>query len=197
MHESSRHRSERGQYLKPIAPLMIEHRLIERMVRLMHEELESIEVLSRPKVMFLDASVDFFRTYADRTHHGKEEDILFHDLGAKILSPEHAAIMEELVQEHIKARSNVRALSEARQAYVGSISGSPEAMVALDEIVARLKTLVALYPPHIDKEDRHFFIPILDYFSAEEQDAMLQSFMEFDRRMIHEKYKLLVESYEI
>ncbi len=175
---------------------MIEHRLIDRMVKLMTTELASIEVLSRPKLMFLDASVDFFRTYADRTHHGKEEDILFRDLSTKILSPEHAAVMEELVEEHIKARSNVRALHEARQAYAGSISGSPEAMVALEEIVARLKTLVALYPPHIEKEDRHFFIPILDYFSAEEQDEMLQAFMEFDRKMIHEKYKLVVESYE-
>ncbi len=182
--------------MKPIAPLMIEHRLIERMVRLMGVELESIEILSRPKVMFLDASVDFFRTYADRTHHGKEEDILFRDLGAQVLSPEHASIMEELVQEHIKARTNVRALFEARQAYAQSLAGSPEAMVALDEIVARLKTLVALYPPHIDKEDRHFFIPILDYFSEEEQAEMLRQFQEFDQRMIHEKYKLVVESYE-
>jgi len=26
------------------------------------------------------ATVDFFRTYADSTHHGKEEDILYRDL---------------------------------------------------------------------------------------------------------------------
>ncbi len=182
--------------MKPIGQLMIEHRLIERMIKLMREELASIEVLSRPKVMFLDASVDFFRTYADRTHHGKEEDILFRDLGAKILAPEHAAVMDALVQDHIKVRANVRALSDARQAYAGITQGSPAAMVALDEIVARLKTLVDLYPPHIEKEDRHFFIPILDYFSADEQEGMLREFQEFDRRMIHEKYKLVVESYE-
>ena len=182
--------------MKPVGPLMIEHRLIERMVRLMREELASIELLNRTKIMFLDASVDFFRTYADRTHHGKEEGILFRNLGTKVLSPEHNDLMEELVQEHIKARSNVRALAEARQAYAGSKTGSPEAMVALDEIIARLKTLVDLYPPHIEKEDRHFFIPILDYFSQEEQDEMLREFQEFDRQMIHEKYKHVVESYE-
>ncbi len=175
---------------------MIEHRLIERMVRLMAVELESIEVLSQPKVMFLDASVDFFRTYADRTHHGKEEDILFRDLGTRTLSREHASIMEELVQDHVKARANVHGLHEARQAYAQSLAGSPEATVALEEIVARLKTLVALYPPHIVKEDRHFFIPILDYFNEDEQAEMLREFQEFDRQMIHEKYNLVVEAYE-
>ncbi len=182
--------------MKPVGPLMIEHRLIERMVRLMREELASIELLNRPKVLFLDASVDFFRTYADRTHHGKEEDILFRDLGTKALSPEHGSVMEELIQEHIKARTNVRALAEARQVYAAGQTSGMEAMEALGEITARLKTLVDLYPPHIEKEDRHFFIPILEYFSQEEQDEMLREFREFDQRMIHEKYKHVVESYE-
>ena len=194
--EDAGRKGERRSLLKPVGPLMIEHRLIERMVRLMREELASIELLNRPKVLFLDASVDFFRTYADRTHHGKEEDILFRDLGTKALSPEHSSVMEELVQEHIKARTNVRALAEARQVYAASGTSGMEAMEALGEITARLKTLVDLYPPHIEKEDRHFFIPILEYFSQEEQDEMLREFREFDGQMIHEKYKLAVEAYE-
>ncbi len=182
--------------MKPVGPLMIEHRLIERMVKLMRGELDSIQLISRPQAVFLDAAVDFFRTYADRTHHGKEEDILFRDLGTKALSAEHAQVMEELVQEHVQARINVRALAEAREVYVQSPIGSEEALAALDDIVARLQTLIELYPPHIEKEDRHFFIPILDYFSEGEQEEMLREFYEFDRRMIHEKYKKVVQAYE-
>jgi len=33
----------------------------------------------------VDVAVDFIVTYADRTHHGKEEDILFRDLQDKNL----------------------------------------------------------------------------------------------------------------
>jgi hemerythrin-like domain-containing protein len=53
-----------------------------------------------------------------------------------------------------------------------------------------------LFPKHIEKEDKHFFYPILDYFTGKEQDAMLQEFWEFDKKMIHEKYKKVVEEYE-
>jgi hypothetical protein len=34
------------------------------------------------------------------------------------------------------------------------------------------------------------------YFSEEEQQAMLAEFWEFDRKMIHEKYKKVVEQAE-
>ena len=33
--------------------------------------------------VFIDTAVDFIHTYADRCHHGKEEDILFKALAAK------------------------------------------------------------------------------------------------------------------
>ena len=63
----------------PIGLLMREHRRIERMVEGLRGERESVR---RGVVdpVFIDNAVDFFRTYADRTHHGKEEDILFRDL---------------------------------------------------------------------------------------------------------------------
>ena len=71
----------------PIAPLMIEHRLIERMIHLIQQELERIQanVAVDPEFafvdsVFIDTAVDFLRTYADRCHHGKEEDILFPEL---------------------------------------------------------------------------------------------------------------------
>ena len=45
---------------------------------------------------------------------------------------------------------------------------------------------------HIEKEDKHFFIPAMDYFSRDEQQKMLDEFREFDRKMIHEKYRAMV-----
>ena len=63
--------------MKPIGPLMWEHRLIERMVKLLKKELIKIKEIDKVDTNFILIVVDFFRTYADRTHHGKEEDILF------------------------------------------------------------------------------------------------------------------------
>jgi hemerythrin-like domain-containing protein len=66
------------------APLMIEHRLIERMIRLISSRLSAIQKENKVDTIFIDKTVDFIRTYAERTHHGKEEDILFLNLKQKI-----------------------------------------------------------------------------------------------------------------
>jgi hemerythrin-like domain-containing protein len=50
-----------------------------------------------------------------------------------------------------------------------------------------------LYPPHIEKEDKRFFFPVMEYFSPQELDAMIHEFKEFDEKMIHEKYEKLVK----
>jgi len=59
-----------------------------------------------------------------------------------------------------------------------------------------MEALVKFYPIHIEKEDKHFFIPCMDYFNGEEKDAMLKEMREFDRNMIHEKYTRVVEEHE-
>lgn len=174
----------------PIGPLMIEHRLIERMSTLINRRGFVIDQSAGPDLRFIDATVDFFKTYADRCHHGKEEDILFRDLAGKTLSKEHAKIMQELIQEHIFGRKTVGKLVAAKDQYV---HGKKE---ALETITAVLKELVEFYPKHIEKEDKHFFLPCMDYFTKKEQDAMLAAFREFDRKLIHEKYNKLVEEFE-
>ena len=46
--------------MKPIGPLMIEHRLIERMVKLLAAELENIKKTSDVNTSLINAGVDFF-----------------------------------------------------------------------------------------------------------------------------------------
>jgi len=61
----------------PISSLMMEHRLIEQMVKLAEIESRNIDGTRKVKTFFMDQTIDFFRTYADHCHHGKEEGILF------------------------------------------------------------------------------------------------------------------------
>jgi hemerythrin-like domain-containing protein len=181
----------------PIGPLMIEHRLIERMIALMKQDLQRLKdnvavdlEFAFVDPVFIDAAVDFIRTYADRCHHGKEEDILFAELAKKNLSPEHRQIMEELIQEHVWGREATAKLVKAKENYLREHQG------ATKEILSLLEQLTEFYPRHIDKEDRHFFIPVMDYFTKEEKDFMLEQMWEFDRKMIHDKYAGIVEAIE-
>ena len=171
-------------------PLMIEHRLIERMLSVIRDVLGQIESTRKVDPVFIDTAVDFIRTYADRTHHGKEEDILFRDLDKQPLSPEDRRVMKELIEEHVFGRQTTGALVEANTRY----RNGEEA--ALSDIVKNLQTLVEFYPKHIEKEDKVFFPEARAYFTDEEDQAMLAEFWEFDRKMIHEKYRSLVEQLE-
>jgi len=171
-------------------PLMIEHRLIERMIDIVRDSHQQGESEQRIDPHFVDAVVDFIRTYADKTHHGKEEDVLFRNLKQKELKSGDAETMEELIQEHVFGRQVTRELVEANEAYKSGDQSS------LQTVLEKFRTLTDFYPEHIDKEDRVFFPAALGYLSDEEQQAMLREFEEVDRRMIHEKYTALIASYE-
>ena len=55
-----------------------------------------------------------------------------------------------------------------------------------------MEELVDFYPKHIEKEDKHFFIPITEYFNKTEKNGMLEEGYGFDQKLIHEKYASIV-----
>lgn len=169
---------------------MIEHRLIERMIFVVEDSLNQVEKARSIDPGFVDLAIDFMRVYADRTHHGKEEDILFRKLESKNLSESDGRVMKELVEEHAFGRKVTGELVDANLQYR---SGDDS---ALDSVTAKLRTLVEFYPKHIEKEDKYFFPASREYMTDEEDQAMLAEFMEFDRKMIHEKYAKVVTSLE-
>jgi hemerythrin-like domain-containing protein len=172
------------------APLMIEHRLIERMIAIVNRMLLQIEKEEKADPVLIDTAVDFIRTYADRTHHGKEEDILFRGLKERRLSEEDRRLMNDLIEEHVLGRKITGSLITANNRYR---TGDTR---ALSEIVSGLRLLTGFYPKHIEKEDKVFFPAARQYFSESEDQAMLDEFREFDRKMIHEKYTSVVETLE-
>src|SRR4030042_6706581 len=125
--------------MKPRGPLMIEHRLIEKMLRIASKELDVIKKDRKVDPVFIDTIVDFIRTYADRTHHGKEEDILFRELEKKKLKNNHRKAMHELVDEHIAARKVVKELVETTTKYSDGDKKS------IDIIIEKLTFLINFY----------------------------------------------------
>ena len=170
--------------------LMIEHRLIERMLSALQCVLDKIESKHRVDPVLVDIVVDFIQVYADRTHHGKEENILFRELNNKPLIAYDRQIMNQLIEEHVFGRQTTKELVAANSRYR---SGDD---AALTDIAAKFETLIDFYPKHIEKEDKIFFPSSRNYFTDEEDQIMLAEFWEFDRKMIHEKYKSVVEGLE-
>lgn len=176
--------------MMPIGPLMIEHRVIGRMINALRREIANIEKTDLVDTSFLLEVTSFIGEYADECHHGKEEDILFNDLRGKD-PPEHLArILDELVAEHRTGRATVARLRTAVTQYGDS---RPEVR---DEIINSLRTIGEFYPAHIAKEDKHFFLPVMQLFSQAERDDMLARGHEFDSRLLHARYERIVEAME-
>jgi len=179
-----------GGLMEIVHVLMAEHRVIERMVRLMGKELGSLELSGRARPEFIYFAVDFFKNYADTTHHGKEEGILFRALEGKPLSPAHQSAMARLVVEHEAARREVSGLFESAQRYERGDLG------AVAQISMHLRRLVALYPPHMALEDGEFFPGAMDYFTPEERARLLEEAQSYDAGMAHRKYAEMVARLE-
>src|SRR5271157_2212575 len=141
----------------PVAVLISEHRLIIYTVNVLKKEQKKIAASSKVDPNFIVATVNFFRTYADRYHHGKEEGILFNALFKRKLSETDAEMMRELVLEHAAARRTVTSLEKLKANYIG---GATE---VLDGILESLNMLIDLYPLHIENRDKHFFFPSMTY----------------------------------
>lgn len=166
-------------------PLMAEHRVIEAMIGIVASEMAAADEGSlEPR--FIDTVVDFIRTYADRTHHGKEEDILFAELEDKDLSKEDRRMMDELVADHVFGRRVTGELVVANDDHRRGDAG------AAVKVLDKLRAIIDFYPAHIEKEDKVFFPASRGYFTDAEEQDILSRFREFDRGMIHEKYRGLV-----
>lgn len=173
--------------MKPIGVLMIEHRLIEKFLLLVQDEIEQIEERLDSDKAFLKTTVDFIRTYADEIHHGKEEDILFEQLKDKPLNEDEARIMAELNEEHVVSRGKVSQLVQAEAAYFNG------ERTQIDVIKQTLTFIVNFYPVHIAKEDKDFFKQTQRYFSSAELEQMMEAFNAFDSGMDKERYNKLYE----
>ncbi len=173
--------------MMPIGPLMIEHRLIERVIADIQLRLGGQTPRKAIDPPYVDRVVDFLRTYADRCHHGKEEEILFRDLRQKTLEPGHRTLMFQLVEDHEWARGTTRRLVAANASLAAGNTDSHQ------EVRRLLRDLASFYPGHIQKEDRSFFRSSMAYLNDQEQEAMLREFAQFDASLIHEKYRHIVQ----
>lgn len=187
---SARDFEEGALALTPADVLLAEHDLIRRVITVLDRESERIGEGRDVDPVFIDRIVDFIYTYAERVHHGKEEEVLFRELDSRPLSPEHRQMMERLVREHVEMRHLAEDLVEAREEYA---EGGEDALQTVKDTIDRLNDL---YPDHFQTEEQTFFPAAQSYLDDSEKEAILEAMRLHDRAMIHEKYGALVEDLE-
>jgi hemerythrin-like domain-containing protein len=132
-------KSKEIAYSPPMKKLVEEHGLIKRWVALIPEVIKNLEVESAEGRQLILDGIDFIRTYADKYHHAKEEEILF------TYFDEELDILKVMHADHQKGRSHVKAIGEA-------LETRDKAAIA-----EHLNAYRDLLTEHIKKEDEILF----------------------------------------
>lgn len=171
--------------MKPTEILSDEHRVIEQVLRCLDKiagEAESKGTLERDSA---EKAVAFFRNFADRCHHGKEETHLFPAMEAKGFSRELGPT-GVMMAEHEQGREHVRAMAES---IAPAAKGEARALGAFVEHARSYSTLLW---SHIEKEDHCLFTMANQAFTDAEQQELLQTFEKVEAEElgtgVHEKY---------
>ena len=160
--------------MTPTQVMAAEHRLIETVVKALGGVAAALEKGQPADAAMLDTAVEFFRIYADKLHHGKEETLFFPMLVKRGVPPQGCPI-GGLNHEHEKGRVLVRALAEQAPPYAQGKPGAKEALLET------LHGLVDLYQNHIWKEDAMVF-PMADkLLTPADQEELSERFAEVDR----------------
>lgn len=130
----------------PIALLMDEHRLFERIFDALDAWADHVETTHDPSDLELFVTV--LAELVDNHHHGKEEDILFAAMIDRGF-PSDGGPLAVMLHEHDLGRSHVRALR--------ALATVPRAAPA--QLVTHARAFTQLMRPHILKED-HVLYPM-------------------------------------
>ncbi len=117
----------------------------------------------------LTEMLEFFQTFADRCHHGKEEDLLFPLLERKGLMRAGGPV-GVMLDEHEQGRALVRRMADAAQAY------NDHDATAGRRYAEASRRYAALLRQHIDKENHILFMLADRLLTPEEQAGLAEAF---------------------
>jgi hemerythrin-like domain-containing protein len=157
-----------------IADLMHEHRNILRVVAHLDGLADGLGDVTDAELAVLREAVSFFREYADKRHHAKEEDHLF---GMVAQSGGDHGIIEAMQAEHVEARQAVSAFEMAIEDYADDRDGANTALAVA------IADLEALYTDHIAKEDEVVFPDMAAALEPDQLDALGRVFVKVDASM--------------
>ncbi|MCX8131036.1 MAG: hemerythrin domain-containing protein [Clostridia bacterium] len=132
--------------------LMVEeHKSIKRMLAVIRRY--CYKILKNEAVQFEDfyRIIDFVRNYADKHHHGKEENMLFNRMMHELGSPAEKLVRHGMLVEHDLGRLYIQELELAVRKV---IDGEDESRL---DVISNAMSYTYLLHRHIDKEDNVVF----------------------------------------
>lgn len=172
--------------MKIVEILKNEHRLIERMIDVLEKFCEKTEKNELNKGE-AEKIIDFFKNFADKCHHGKEEGILFPEM-EKAGIPKEGGPIGVMLFEHNKGRNFIKEMDFAIKE--NNFQKFKENAIGY----------IGLLRNHIFKEDNILFNMADIHIDEKREEKLLEKFEKFEKEEmgegVHEKYHKLVEEME-
>jgi hemerythrin-like domain-containing protein len=174
--------------MTPTETLMHEHQIILMVLDGAEREAQKIEDTGSVRAETVGGMLDFFRNFADRCHHSKEEKLLFVKMEERGMPVEGGPIAV-MLYEHDEGRRLTKAIAEVLPL---ATNGDRRASAA---VAQNLLAYVRLLRAHIHKEDNVLY-PMADrLLTAEDQRELMEAFNRMEAEEIgegvHEKYHQL------
>ena len=180
--------------MKPIEDLKMEHDAVKTTLQILDRICSEAEKTGEiPNPDHLAQLIEFFRTFVDKCHHGKEEALLFPSLEEIGISREGGPI-GVMLKEHQQGRDLVVKMNAALSKYT---KGDRK---VIRDLIQYARAYIALLSQHIDKENNVLF-PMADrHLSSEKQAELWEGFETIETEKIgagkHEAFHRMIESLE-
>jgi hemerythrin-like domain-containing protein len=159
--------------MQPTDILMNEHRIIEQVLNCLEKILEQCAAEKKLDTKSAKQAVEFFRNFADRCHHGKEEAQLFPMMQANGFSGGCSPVVVMLC-EHKLGRFYLQGMSAAIEL---TAAGDSE---CLKRFVQDGQNYLKLLREHIHKEDTCLFSAANHRLTEKDQEQLMAAFEKFE-----------------
>ena len=178
--------------MKTTDELRKEHEGILLMLRILEAVSQKIQQGDRIDPDNFDKIVEFLSVFADKCHHGKEEEFLFPALEASGV-PKQGGPIGVMLQEHEMGRNLIAKLKESVNLY------KSRKEKASDKFISAAREYIELLRQHIDKENNILF-PMADgLVSVETDKELFSSFEKLEQDRIgagkHEEFHALLKQF--
>lgn len=146
-----------------------EHEAVLKMLDAAEEVAQRFEKGGKVRPEVLADLLEFFRLFADRCHHAKEEELLFPLLERKGI-PREGGPVGVMLAEHDEGRALVKEMAEAAEAYQSGVKG------ASLRWAKAARAYVQLLRGHIFKENNVLFLMAERVLTPDEQAQLAESF---------------------
>ena len=180
--------------MTPTEDLINEHKAIKVMLSIMSKIAENIKANKGYYIKDVEQIVDFLKTFADKCHHGKEENVLF---PALVLAgiPKKNGPIGVMLQEHTFGRGYIKEINRGLEnCKLGDTCSS-------ELIAANLTNYVNLLQNHIQKEENILFPMANKTLSEQRQKEIFEQFEKIEEDVVghgvHEQYHELLNQLKI